>query len=148
MKVIADNGEVKVLKIVAAPHTGRTINTAMAEGQIEESVVQHIGYAFYEKLVLENGRELNDGFLDYKIPNIGDIPEIETILIETVGPHGPLGAKGIGEPGLVSTAAAIVNAIYNASGIRMQELPIPHEFILNDLKNKKSKEEADTPDYN
>jgi len=148
LKVIADNGEVKVLKIVAAPHTGRTINTAMAEGQIEGSVVQHIGYAFYEKLVLENGRELNDGFLDYKIPNIGDIPEIETILIETVGPHGPFGAKGIGELGLVPTAAAMVNAICNASGIRVRELSIPHEFILIDLKKKKSKEEADTPDYN
>ena len=109
--------------------------------------MQGIGFAFYEKLVLENGRELNDGFLDYKIPNIGDIPEIETILIETVGPHGPLGAKGIGESELVSTAAAIVNAIYNASGIWVRELPIPHEFILNDPKKKESKEEADTPDY-
>ena len=69
--MIADNGEVKVLKIVAAPHTGRTINTAMAEGQIEGSIVQGIGYAFYEKLVLENGREFNGGFLDYKIPTWG-----------------------------------------------------------------------------
>ena len=124
---------------MAAHDTGRTINTAMAEGQIEGSVVQHIGYAFYEKLVLENGRELNDGFLDYKIPNIGDIPEIETILIETVDPHGPFGAKGIEELGPVPTAAAIVNAINNASGIRVRELPIYHEFILNDLKNKNQK---------
>ena len=115
--MIADNGHVKVLKIVAVHDTGRTINTVMAEGQIEGSVVQGIDYAFYEKLVLENGRESYDGFLDYKIPNVGDISEIETILIETVGPHGPIGAKGIGKPGLVPTAAAITNAIYNASGI-------------------------------
>ena len=102
---------------MAVHDTGRTINTVMAEGQIEGSVVQGIDYAFYEKLVLENGRESYDGFLDYKIPNGGDISEIETILIETVGPHGPIGAKGIGKPGLVPTAAAITNAIYNASGI-------------------------------
>jgi xanthine dehydrogenase molybdenum-binding subunit len=129
---------VKLLKIVAAHETGRTINTAMAEGQIEGAVVQGIGYAFYEKLVLENGRVFNDGFLDYKIPNIGDIPEIEAILIETLDPHGPFGAKGIGEPGLVPTAAAIVNAIYNASGIRVRELPISREFILNALREMKS----------
>lgn len=83
----------------------------MAEGQIEGSVVQGIAYTFYRKSVLENVRIFNDGFLDYKIPNIGDRPEIETILIETVGPHGPFGSKGIGESGMVLIAAAIVNAI-------------------------------------
>ncbi len=138
VEIDADTGEVKLLKIVAAHETGRTINPAMAEGQIEGAIVQGIGYAFYEKLVLENGRVFNDGFLDYKIPNIGDIPEIESILIETLDPHGPFGAKGIGEPGLVPTAAAIVNAIYNACGIRVRELPISREFILNALQEMKS----------
>jgi 4-hydroxybenzoyl-CoA reductase alpha subunit len=138
VEIDEQTGEVKILKIVAAHETGRTINPQMAEGQIEGSVVQGIGYAFYEKLVLENGKVFNDGFLDYKIPNIGDIPEIETILIETHDPDGPFGAKGIGEPGLVPTAAAIANAIYNASGIRVRELPITREFILNALKERAS----------
>jgi CO/xanthine dehydrogenase Mo-binding subunit len=137
IEIDEDTGEVKILKIIAAHETGRTINKTMAEGQIEGSVVQGIGYTFFEKLVLENGRVFNDGFLDYKIPNIGDIPEIETILVETDDPHGPFGAKGIGEPGLVPTAAVIVNAIYNASAIRCHELPIACEFILNAMMKQK-----------
>ena len=85
-------------------------------------------------LILENGEVINDGFLDYKIPSIGDIPEIETILIESNDPHGPFGAKGIGEYGLVPTAPAISNAIYNACGIRVHELPISRELILEELR--------------
>ena len=108
----------------------------MAEGQIEGAVVQGIGYALMEGLTLQNGRVVNDGFLDYKIPTIGDIPEIKTILVETGDPHGPFGAKGIGEPGLVPTAPAIANAIYNAIGIRIKELPITPEKILKALKEK------------
>jgi len=134
VEIDPETGEVKVLKVVAAHETGRTINTAMAEGQIEGSVVQGIGYALMEKLVLENGKVVNDGFLDYKIPTIGDVPEIETILIETHDPRGPFGAKGIGEPGLVPTAAAIANAIQNACGVWVRELPIKRENLLEALK--------------
>ncbi len=136
VEIDGETGEVKIVKVVAAQETGRTLNAAMAEGQIEGSVVQGIGYALMEKLVLANGKVVNDGFLDYKIPTIGDIPEIETILIETDDPFGPFGAKGIGEPGLVPTAAAICNAIYNASGIRIRELPISREIILEKLAEK------------
>jgi CO/xanthine dehydrogenase Mo-binding subunit len=134
VEIDPDTGEVRVLKVAAAHETGRTINTTMAEGQIEGSVVQGIGYALMEKLVLQNGKVINDGFLDYKIPTIGDIPEIETILVETEDPHGPFGAKGIGEPGLVPTAAAIANAIFNASGIRVRELPIQREHLLEQIE--------------
>jgi len=137
VEIDEETGEVRVLKVVAAHETGRTINTTMAEGQIEGSVVQGIGYALMEKLVLEKGRVVNDGFLDYKIPTIGDIPEIETLLIETNDPCGPFGAKGIGEPGLVPTAAAIANAIYNASGIQVRELPITREHMLHALRQRK-----------
>lgn len=136
VEIDEETGEVKVLKIVAAHDTGKTINAAMAEGQIEGAIVQGIGFALMEKLILNNGKVVNDGFLDYKIPTIGDVPEIETILIETDDPCGPFGAKGIGEPGLVPTAPAIVNAIYNATGIRIKELPITPEKILRALKEK------------
>jgi 4-hydroxybenzoyl-CoA reductase alpha subunit len=138
VEVDPETGEVKVVNVVAAHESGRTINAIMAEGQIEGSVVQGIGYALMEKLILDNGKVLNDGFLDYKIPNIGDIPEIKTILVETGDPHGPLGAKGIGEPGLVPTAAAISNAIYHATGVRMKELPMTPEKILRALKLKQN----------
>lgn len=137
VEIDPQTGEVRVLRVVAAHETGRTINTTMAEGQVEGMVVQGIGYALMEKLVLEDGRVVNDGFLDYKIPTIGDIPEIETILVETHDPHGPFGAKGIGEAGLVPTSAAIANAIYNACGIRVRELPISRETILHALNNRK-----------
>jgi xanthine dehydrogenase molybdenum-binding subunit len=136
VEVDPETGEVKILRVVAAHESGKTINITMAEGQIEGSVVQGIGYALMEKLVLDNGKVINDGFLDYKIPNIGDIPEIKAILVETEDPHGPLGAKGIGEPGLVPTAAAIANAIYHATGVRMKELPITPERLLKALQEK------------
>jgi len=112
----------------------------MAEGQIEGSVVQGIGYALMEGLTLDNGKVVNDGFLDYKIPTIGDIPEIETVLVETDDPHGPFGAKGIGEPGLVPTAPAIANAVYHAVGVRIRELPMTPEKILRALKEKQSED--------
>jgi xanthine dehydrogenase molybdenum-binding subunit len=137
VEIDEETGRVKILNVVAAHETGKTINKLMAEGQIEGAVVQGIGYALMEGLTLDNGKVVNDGFLDYKIPTIGDIPEIETILIETDDPHGPFGAKGIGEPGLVPTAAAIANAIYNAIGIRMKELPMTPEKILKALKENK-----------
>ena len=143
VEVNPETGEVKVLSVVAAHESGKTINITMAEGQIEGSVVQGIGYALMEKMVLDNGRVVNDGFLDYKIPNIGDIPEIKAILVETGDPHGPLGAKGIGEPGLVPTAAAIANAIYHATGVRMKELPITPEKLLKALKEKQNEGRAE-----
>ncbi len=138
VEIDEETGEVKILKVVSANETGTTINQIMAEGQIEGPVVQGIGYAFTEKQVIDEGKVVNDGFIDYKIMCTEDIPEIETILIETGDPRGPFGAKGIGESGLVPTAPAIANAIYNACGIRCHELPITREFILNALKEKKS----------
>lgn len=139
-EVDENTGVVRVLKFVAAHETGRTINSAMAQGQIEGAVVQGIGYALTENLVFEKGRVVNDGFLDYKIPRIGDIPDIETILIETEDPDGPFGVKGIGEPGIVPTAPAIANAIYNACGIRINKLPILPEDILRALRELKTKQ--------
>ena len=137
VEIDADTGEVKVLKVVSAIETGTTINQTMAEGQIEGPVVQGIGYALTEKVILADGKNLTDGFLDYKILSAEDIPEIETILVESGDPNGPLGAKGIGEGGLVPIAPAIANAIYNACGIRVRELPISREYILNALREQK-----------
>jgi len=134
VEIDEETGEVKVLKLVSANETGRTLNATLAEGQVEGMVVQGIGYALMEKMVLENGKVINDGFLDFKMPNIGDIPEIETVLVETHDPEGPFGAKGIGESGLVPTAAAIANAIYDACGVRVRELPIDPERLLEAIR--------------
>ncbi len=127
-----------MLKVVAAHETGTTINQTMAEGQIEGAVAQGIGFALMEELVHENGRVVNDRFLDYKIPNIGDMPEIKAICVESVGTNGPFGAKGIGEPGLVPTAPAIANAVFDAIGVRFHELPITRERVLEALKERRA----------
>jgi xanthine dehydrogenase molybdenum-binding subunit len=137
VEVDGETGEVKILKFVSAIETGTTVNQITAEGQIEGPVAQGTGYALTEKQVLSNGKVLNDGFLDYKIMSTEDVPDVETILIETGDPLGPYGAKGIGEAGLVPTASAIANAIYNACGVRCHELPITREFIVNSLKEQK-----------
>jgi CO/xanthine dehydrogenase Mo-binding subunit len=139
VEIDEETGEVKILKIASAIETGTTVNQTMAEGQIEGPVVQGIGYALTEKQVLNDGKVINDGFIDYKVLSTQDIPEIKTILIETGDPRGPFGAKGIGEAGLVATAPAIANAIYNACGVRCYELPMSREFILNSLGRKKNK---------
>jgi len=137
VEVDEETGQVHVLKVVAAHETGTTINQLMAEGQIEGSVVQGIGFALMERLIHDEGRIVNDRFLDYKIPNIGDIPEIEAVCVESEGTKGPLGAKGIGEPGLVPTAPAIANAVYDAIGVRFHELPITREDVVRALKEKR-----------
>ncbi len=136
VEVDPETGVIKVLKVTAAHDLGRAVNKAMAEGQVEGSVVQGIGYALMENLVIRKGRPLNDSFLDYKIPRIADVPPIETILVETDDPDGPFGAKGLGEPAIVPTAAAIANAVYNACGVRIRKLPILPEDILKALRDK------------
>ncbi len=138
VEVDVETGKVNVHKIVAAHDTGTAINPASAEGQIEGGVIQGVGYALMEKLQVKEGVVENSSFLDYKIPTSDDIPEVETILVETEDPDGPFGAKGVGEPGLVPTAPAIANAIYDAIGVRFKELPITPEKILKALQEKHS----------
>jgi len=105
----------------------------------EGSVAQGIGYALMENMILENGRLIDDGFLDNKIPRISDIPSITTLSIEIDDPDGPFGAKEIGEPGINPAAPAVVNAIYNAFVIRIRKLPIFPGEILEGLSNSASK---------
>jgi len=136
VEVDMETGEVHVLKVVAAFETGTTINQVMAEGQIEGSVAQGIGYALMERVVKDGGKIISDHFLDYKIPNIGDLPEIVAICVESEGTVGPFGAKGIGEIGLVATAPAIANAIYDAVGVRLRELPMTREQVLVALQEQ------------
>ena len=136
VEIDPETGQVRVLKVVAAHETGTTINQTMAEGQIEGSIAQGIGFALMERLLRVDGKVQNDRFLDYKIPNIGDMPEIEAILVESEGTNGPFGAKGIGEPGLVPTAPAIANAVFDAIGVRFHELPITRDAVLKALKEK------------
>lgn len=137
VEVDKKTGEVNILKYVAAHDVGRAINPMLLEGQVYGGVAMGIGYALTEQLVLKNGKVVNPDFRDYKILTAADVPKIEAVTIETDDPFGPFGAKGIGEPGLVPTAPAIANAIYDAIGVRIKELPITPEKILRALKEKR-----------
>ena len=136
VEVDRETGQVKILKYIAAHDVGRAINPMLIEGQVYGGAAMGIGYALTEQLVLKNGKVINPDFRDYKILTAADVPNIEAVVIETDDPFGPFGAKGIGEPGLVPTAPAIANAIYDAVGVRIKELPITPEKVLAALKEK------------
>ena len=137
VEVDKETGQVKILKYIAAHDVGRAINPMLLEGQVYGGATMGIGYALTERLILQDGKVMNPNFLDYKMLTAKDVPNIETIVIETDDPSGPFGAKGIGEPGLVPTAPAIANAIYDAIGVRIKDLPITPEKVLAALKQKK-----------
>jgi CO/xanthine dehydrogenase Mo-binding subunit len=136
LEVDKETGQIKILKYIAAHDVGKAINPMLLEGQVYGGATMGIGYALTENLILQNGKVVNPNFLDYKMLTAKDVPNIEPIVIETDDPFGPYGAKGVGEPGLVPTAPAIANAIYDAVGVRMKELPITPERILAALKEK------------
>ena len=119
VEVDIELGTVKVLKITASHDVGRAINPTLIEGQIEGGVAQGIGMALMEEFFPGKGENLHD----YLIPSAGDIPPVESILIEDQSPIGPFGAKGIGEQAVISTAPAVLNALHDAIGIRVRKIP-------------------------
>lgn len=143
VEVDIETGNVNILGLWTAHDLGKAINPMGAEGQIEGGVVQGIGYATTESYFWDNGKVLNTNFADYKIPTALDIPPISIALIESEDPNCPYGAKGLGEPSLIATAPAIANALFDAIGIRMRELPMTSENILSALRKKQRKGEND-----
>jgi aldehyde oxidoreductase len=119
IEVDRDLGTVRVLRITAAHDVGRAINPTLVEGQIEGGVAQGIGLALMEEFHPGRGENLHD----YLIPTIGDMPPVTSILVEEASPVGPFGAKGIGEQALIPTAPAILNAIHDATGVRIRRVP-------------------------
>jgi CO/xanthine dehydrogenase Mo-binding subunit/aerobic-type carbon monoxide dehydrogenase small subunit (CoxS/CutS family) len=119
LEVDLDLGTVRVIAITAAHDVGRAINPTLVEGQIEGGIAQGLGMALMEEFVPGKGENLHD----YLIPSIGDVPPVRAILVEDASPVGPFGAKGIGEQALIPTAPAILNAIADATGVRMRRVP-------------------------
>jgi CO/xanthine dehydrogenase Mo-binding subunit len=140
VEVDKQTGEVKVLKYIAAHDVGKAINPMLLEGQIYGGGLMGLGYALSERMIFRDGRLMNANFLDYKMLTAKDVPPVEAVIVETDEKDGPFGAKGIGEPGLVPTAPAIANAIYDAVGVRIKDLPITPEKILKALKEKEKGE--------
>lgn len=139
VEVDRETGQVKILNYIAAHDVGKAINPLLLEGQIYGGGLQGIGYALGERMIYDKGYLKNGTFLDYKMPTVKDAPPVQAVIVETDEQAGPFGAKGIGEPGLVPTAPAIANAIYDAVGVRIKDLPITPEKVLRALKEKEGK---------
>jgi xanthine dehydrogenase molybdenum-binding subunit len=138
VEVDIETGKVKILQFVAAHDVGKVLNKQGIEGQIYGAIAIGLGYALSEEIKTDKGRCLNPNFTDYKIFTARDLDfPIHIYCIETNDDEGPFGAKGVGEPGLVPTAPAIGNAIYDAIGVRIKDLPITPEKILAALKKQK-----------
>jgi len=129
VEVDRDTGVVKVLEIAAAVDCGTVIHPAAAEGQVQGAVAQGMGYAIIEYFDWHNGTPTDPNFIDYPIPGAAMMPKMHVIFADSYEPSGPFGAKGLGEIGLDAIPAAIANAISNAVGVRITELPITAEKV-------------------
>ena len=133
IEVDTQTGIVKLLKITGAHDVGRVLNRLGIEGQIEGGIVMGQGYALTEDLIVENGVIRNPNFRDYKLVTAPEIPEMDISFIETMDGEGPQGAKGVGEAPAICVAAAVGNAIYNATGVRITALPFTPEKVYRAL---------------
>jgi len=143
VEVDPETGQVKVLNITIGDDCGQVINVLGVEGQAEGSAAMGLGQALMENIIFgDNGQVMNPSFLEYKIPSARDVGDINLLEVGRPDPVGPYGAKEIGEGLLISTVPAITNAIYDAVGVRITELPVTPEKILEGLKNN---ERRNTP---
>jgi putative selenate reductase molybdopterin-binding subunit len=133
VEVDEETGLVRVVDFVAATDCGNLVNPALAESQVEGGAAQGIGYGLMEDLICEEGQVLNPHLATYRVPTATEMPPVRMIWVETDDPQGPYGAKGLGEMGLVPTAAAIANAVYNATGARVHRIPLTPERVLTEI---------------
>jgi xanthine dehydrogenase molybdenum-binding subunit len=137
VEVDIETGEVIVVKLTTAFDVGRAINPDLVEGQITGGAVMGMGFALTENLLLRDGQILNSSFADYRLLRACDVPEIVPIIVESNEPTGPYGAKGIGEGCMVNVASAISNAICHATGVRLTDLCMTPDSILQGLTRDK-----------
>ena len=138
VEVDEETGQVEVLRAWSAHDVGKAINPTSCEGQIQGAFVQGLGYALHERMVWDDdGRLANPSLADYKLPGLYDVPRlIEPIIFEDPDPTGPFGAKGIGEIAMVGVAPAIANALAQAAGIRLRQLPMTPERVVDALDER------------
>jgi xanthine dehydrogenase molybdenum-binding subunit len=135
VEVDIETGEIKVLRFTASEDAGKAIDPAVVEGQMYGGALQGLGYSLIEELLFDeaSGRSLNPDFMDYKIYDFQDAPDIELVLVESDEPSGPFGAIGVGEHCINPVAGAVANAVYNAIGTRLYEIPMTPERVLKAL---------------
>jgi CO/xanthine dehydrogenase Mo-binding subunit len=137
VEVDTSTGEVQVLGVWAAHDVGRAVNPRGVEGQIEGGIVQALGQGLMEDYRLAQGQTTTPSFAKYILPTSLDVPHVTSVIVEDRDPIGPLGVKGIGEPAMVPTIPAVMNAIYDAIGVRVTSLPATPERILEALAKKR-----------
>jgi xanthine dehydrogenase molybdenum-binding subunit len=136
VSVDPESGEVKLLRFTTAHDVGQIVNPLGHQGQIEGAIMQGIGYALTEELQLVDGRVTNPSLGEYKLPTMPDTPSLTTVLVPSTNGVGPYHIKGIGESPLTPVAPAIANAVADAVGVRIRELPITAEKVYRALKDK------------
>ncbi len=137
VEVDEKTGAVKLLNYVSLTDAGKMINPLHCRGQEEGSVMFGIGHALYEELVYRDGQLANPNLMDYRLPRFRDVPrKFHSIIVEEGSGTGPFGAKGIGEGGTLAAAAAICNAVYDATGVRVYHVPLTGPRILSALAEK------------
>jgi xanthine dehydrogenase YagR molybdenum-binding subunit len=139
VEVDTETGHVRVARIVAVHEAGRALNPAMFENQVNGGVMMGVGYALLERRTMDEveGRVINPNLEDYKMVSSFELPEIETIIVEPITPMNNIGGKGLGEPPTVPTAGAIANAVAHALGLRIYELPLSPDRVLDALEAQK-----------
>jgi xanthine dehydrogenase molybdenum-binding subunit len=135
VEVDMETGEVHVLKILASTDIGRAINPLMLQGQIEGAIIMAMGNCLTESFIMEDGIPWSRLLARYKMPSIKHTPEIISRLVEARSSDGPYGAKGVGEIPSINTSPAIVNAIYNATGVRVYSLPVDQDALLRAIRS-------------
>jgi CO/xanthine dehydrogenase Mo-binding subunit len=138
VEVDPDTGQVTVHKVTSAHDVGTIINPVTHSGQINGGFVTGLGLAVMEEFVSQEGRVINGSLADYKLPSIADLPSLQPVLVASAGGTGPYEAKAIGELANNATAAAIANAVADATGVRLFELPITAERVYAALQAKRA----------
>jgi len=138
VEVDPDTGKVQILRATIAQDAGRAIHPSYVEGQMQGGLAQGIGWALNEEYVYDSKGVLrNTGLLDYRMPTCLDLPPLEAIIVEVPNPNHPLGVRGVGEVSIVPPMAAVANAIYHATGVRMTELPMSPPRLLKEIMRKR-----------
>jgi 4-hydroxybenzoyl-CoA reductase subunit alpha len=144
VSVDTETGKISVEKMTDAHDCGFAINRTSVEGQMQGSLLMGLGEALSEEVKFDDkGRILNPGFAEYKVPTALDMPNVALIIVESHEPYGPFGAKEVGEGAIMPTIPAILNAVYDAIGIRFHELPLTPERVFMALKEKQQKAEIE-----
>jgi CO/xanthine dehydrogenase Mo-binding subunit len=143
VEVDKDTGAVKILRYTAIQDVGRAIHPSYVEGQMQGGVAQGVGWALNEEYIYDkDGRLENPGFLDYRVPVASDMPMIDTVIVEVPNPRHPFGARGVGEVPIVPPMAAVANAIADATGVRLRDLPMSPPRLLAALDEAKPMRQA------